>query len=95
MACQTLKRKFLEGGEVSKEFEKEFKIAVVGSVTSFIIAGALGIILLIVSLVNANELSDLSSRMVLNITKGVLWYGMVINIILGGFNLIPAFPMDG
>ena len=83
------------GGEVSREFGKEFKIAVVGPVTSFIIAGMLGIILVLVSLVNVNGVSDLSSSMVLNITKGVLWYGMVINIILGGFNLIPAFPMDG
>jgi CBS domain-containing protein len=83
------------GGEVSKEFGKEFKIAVVGPVTSFIIAGVLGIILVLVSLLNVNGLSDLSSSMVLNITEGVLWYGMVINIILGGFNLIPAFPMDG
>ena len=83
------------GGEVSREFGKEFKIAVVGPVTSFIIAGVLGIILVLVSLVNINGVSDLSSSMVLNITKGVLWYGMVINIILGGFNLIPAFPMDG
>jgi Zn-dependent protease/predicted transcriptional regulator len=83
------------GGEVSKEFGKEFKIAVVGPVTSFIIAGVLGIILVLVSLVNVNGVGDLSSSMVLNITKGVLWYGMVINIILGGFNLIPAFPMDG
>jgi Zn-dependent protease/predicted transcriptional regulator len=83
------------GGEVSREFGKEFKIAVVGPVTSFVIAGVLGIILVLVSLVNVNGISDLSSSMVLNITKGVLWYGMVINIILGGFNLIPAFPMDG
>ena len=83
------------GGEVSKDFGKEFKIAAVGPVTSFIIAGVLGILLVMVSLVNGNEVSDRISSMVLNITKGVLWYGMVINIILGGFNLIPAFPMDG
>ncbi|MGB7633053.1 MAG: site-2 protease family protein [Nitrososphaeraceae archaeon] len=83
------------GGEVSQDFGKEFKIAVVGPVTSFIIAGVLGILLVMVSLVNGNEVSDRISSMVLNITKGVLWYGMVINIILGGFNLIPAFPMDG
>ncbi|MFY9964390.1 MAG: site-2 protease family protein [Nitrososphaeraceae archaeon] len=83
------------GGEVSKDFGKEFKIAVAGPVTSFIIAGVLGILLVMVSLVNGNEVSDRISSMVLNIIKGVLWYGMVINIILGGFNLIPAFPMDG
>lgn len=83
--------------EVSKDFRKEFKIAVVGPITSFIIAGILGVLLWIVSLVNSNGVSELngSSNMIANITEGVLWYGMVINIILGGFNLIPAFPMDG
>jgi predicted transcriptional regulator len=84
-------------GEASMDFRKEFKIAVVGPVTSFIIASTLGALLWIVSLASNNGVSELSSgsNMILNIIKGVLWYGMVINIILGGFNLIPAFPMDG
>jgi Zn-dependent protease/CBS domain-containing protein len=83
------------GGEVSKDFGKEFKIAVVGPVTSFIIAGMFGIILGMVSLVNDNGVNDLGGSTVLSATQGVLWYGMVINLVLGGFNLIPAFPMDG
>jgi Zn-dependent protease len=85
-----------QGFQVSKDFRKEFKIAVVGPVTSFIIAGVLGMLLVLVSQISSGGVSDLtSSSMALNVTMGVLWYGMVINIVLGGFNLIPAFPMDG
>ena len=85
-----------QGFIVSKDFRKEFKIAVVGPVTSFIIAGMLGMLLVVVSQVSNIEVNDLNSgSLALNVTRSVLWYGMVINSVIGGFNLIPAFPMDG
>lgn len=84
-----------QGYQISKDFRKEFKIAVVGPATSFVIAGVLGILLLLVSQSGNDLVSDLTSSMALNVTRAVLWYGMIINIVLGGFNLIPAFPMDG
>lgn len=93
----------------SKDFRKEFKIAIVGPITSFIIAVVLGLfwvalsLLLISSSNNAatglvtaqhnNEMFPLIT--IANIAKAVLRYGMLINILLGVFNLIPAFPLDG
>lgn len=84
-----------QGYQISKDFRKEFKIAVVGPATSFVIAGVLGMLLVLVSQSGSDLVSDLTGSMALNVTRGVLWYGMIINIVLGGFNLIPAFPMDG
>lgn len=109
----------------SSDFRKEFKIAIVGPVTSFIIAGILGLSWLILSSLIAGSgggssnnnnsatgfmvgggaaaavvVSQSNNHMftlitIANIAKGVLLYGMLVNILLGAFNLIPAFPLDG
>ncbi|MGE5683768.1 MAG: site-2 protease family protein [Nitrososphaerota archaeon] len=83
-------RKINTGKEVSKEFKKEFKIAVAGPVTSFILAGIFSLLFLLISQ------GTLQSESVLNRVVGIiLLYGTIVNAGLGIFNLVPAFPLDG
>ncbi len=84
--------------ESSKNFRKEFNIAIVGPITSFIISALLSIAWLVsMPLINGGGGNDAdnSSNEALNIIVGILYYGAFINLLLGVFNLIPAFPLDG
>lgn len=87
----------IDDEEVSKDFRKEFKIAVAGPITSFTIAGILTAFLwlLISSTAIGSESIIKDSNAVTIIIAGVLYYGALANVLLGGFNLIPAFPLDG
>ena len=60
---------------------EEFAIAAVGPVTSFAIAAALGLLRSFMSLPIA--------------VAAVLNYLIVVNIVVGVFNLAPGFPLDG
>jgi Zn-dependent protease len=83
-------RKIHSAKEVSNEFRKEFKIAVAGPIMSFILAGIFSSLFLLISQ------GTLQSEFVLNRIVGiVLLYGTIVNIVLGIFNLVPAFPLDG
>jgi Zn-dependent protease len=78
----------------SKDFRKEFKIAIVGPITSFVIAAILATslwLLMYMTVGSHNNAGNVSAI----IAAGVLQYGVLVNLLLGGFNLIPAFPLDG
>ena len=81
---------FIFGGvsdiqEETKDFRKEFRIAAAGPVASFAIAGIFAAIWWPISQTAAN----------FPVIEGVLLYGAIVNVLLGAFNLIPAFPLDG
>ena len=77
----------------------EFFIAAVGPVTSLVLAGVFGAALLAFHGNGATEGSvvwfltmvDLSNTP----TAALVWYLALMNLLLAGFNLLPAFPMDG
>ncbi|PWU80131.1 MAG: hypothetical protein DLM72_13685 [Candidatus Nitrosopolaris wilkensis] len=85
--------------EASSDFRKEFKIAVVGPITSFVIAAILATSLCLLIYVttgsNNNKRINNTDNIPAIIVAGVLQYGALVNVLLGGINPIPAFPSDG
>ena len=67
---------------------QEILIALAGPAVSFAIAGVLWLILKASGGFGASEPLNLAEA-------GFLQRLMLVNILLGGFNLLPAFPMDG
>ena len=91
----------IEEGDSSRDFHKEFKIAIVGPMTSFIIAAVLGLSWwLLISVAQGPASSPpvivgTNTNAAIVMAEDILQYGAIINTMLGGFNLIPAFPLDG
>ena len=87
--------------QITKDFRKEFKIAVVGPITSFVLAAIFASVWwgILLSQVNSsgNDTNTVAGGLHVTIAmaEGVLFYGAIVNILLGSFNLIPAFPLDG
>lgn len=88
---------FIFGGvsDIAKEpedFHQEFKMSIVGPLTSIALGGVLGLLTWLIS----HEARNLENSIVLvKEIHGVLFYGAAVNVILGVFNLVPAFPLDG
>jgi Zn-dependent protease/CBS domain-containing protein len=80
---------FLFGGvsqiaEEPKSAKEEFQMAFAGPLISFILAGIFGIIWLFILL-----------PLKFQVLSSVFGYLAIINLILGLFNLLPGFPLDG
>lgn len=91
---------FLFGGvsameEIPRNPKIEFKMALAGPGVSFLIGILLGITYILTKPVDLSY----TSYMFLDISENpylrLIWLIGYINIILGIFNLLPAFPMDG
>ena len=87
---------FIFGGvsdlDETRDFRKEFKIAVAGPATSLAMAGILASLWWFIFGGHSDAYNALSPFV---IAEGILFYGSITNAILGAFNLVPAFPMDG
>ena len=90
---------FIFGGvsdikEETKDFKKEFKIAVVGPLTSYALSGLFWILFITTSYIG-DTIQKNEGVNYLILLEGILLYSSIINLIIGTFNLIPAFPLDG
>jgi len=87
---------FIFGGvaNISKEpksAHKEFSIAIVGPIVSFLISGIFAILLFSLRGFEFTSFENIQ----LSPIEAIMFYGVVINLLLGIFNMIPAFPLDG
>ena len=110
--------------EESKDYKEEFKIAIVGPLSSLALAGIFASIWFLLAMANvtgppggekslfyfpsaqpqreqgmgaempaARSLTE--PAVMMTIVEGTMRYAAITNIMLGLFNLIPAFPLDG
>ena len=89
---------FIFGGvadikEETKDFKKEFKIAVVGPLTSYALSGLFWVFFITISYFNDSNSTITGEYLI--IIEGILLYSSIVNLIIGSFNLLPAFPLDG
>ena len=81
--------------EIPEDPMKEIRIAIAGPLVNFIIAGVLFIIGLLLNTRAIISLDELYSSIGQVSWNGMLAYLTMTNLLLGLFNLVPAYPMDG
>ena len=81
--------------EIPENPLQEFKIAIAGPIVNFVIAGLLLGVGLLLNQQAVVSLGELYRSMGQVSWQGLLAYLTMTNLLLGAFNLIPAFPMDG
>jgi len=81
--------------EIPEDPGKEIRIAIAGPLVNFIIAGVLFSIGLLLNTRAIISLDELYLSMGQVSWNGMLAYLTMTNLLLGLFNLIPAYPMDG
>lgn len=69
--------------EIPREPAQELKIALAGPLVNFLIAGIVFILLIIIGSLLSRDIYDL------------IFLFILMNLVLGIFNLLPAYPMDG
>jgi Zn-dependent protease/predicted transcriptional regulator len=91
---------FIFGGvsdieEEPKEFKKEFKMAIAGPAVSLALSAIFAVFWWITSIPITSSSPDNFYNTALIMINGIFFYSAFLNLILGIFNLVPAFPMDG
>ena len=93
---------FIFGGvsdieEEPKDFKKEFKMAIAGPLISLALSAFFALFWWITNVIitQSSSPADDFSTTVLSMVNAILYYSSILNLVLGIFNLIPAFPMDG
>lgn len=81
--------------EIPENPNKEFRIAIAGPLVNFAIAFLLVVIGFVLNARTLISLKDLQAALGGVSWSGLLAYLIIANLLLGLFNLIPAFPMDG
>jgi len=75
----------------AKSLEEDGKVNLAGPLTNFIIAAGIAIGMLLVVAAVGVHVVDFPTRLILSILR----YGLLLNAMLGAFNMIPIQPFDG